>query len=75
MKKIILLVTIFLMSGLCSAQEWFTSFEVAKRLALVQDKLLFVMWEESLDYEFPVILFDEKGTGELVDLRKNEFIV
>jgi len=74
MKKIILLVTIFLMSGLCSAQEWFTSFEVAKRLALVQDKLLFVMWEESLDYEFPVILFDEKGTGELVDLRKNEFI-
>lgn len=74
MKKNIFIATFFLISGLCSAQEWFTSLEVAKRLALVQDKMLFVLWEGSLEEEYPVILFDENGTASLVDLRENEFI-
>ncbi len=39
----------------CGAQEWMTSLEVAKRLALLQDKMLLVMWEESTEYDFPII--------------------
>jgi len=75
MKKTVLIVAIsFMVSGICFAQEWFTSFDVAKRLALVQNKMLFVMWDGSFDYQFPVILFDEKGIATVVDLTKNELI-
>lgn len=74
MKKTILIATILLLASLSNAQEWFTSFEVAKRLALVQDKMLFVLWEGSMDYEFPVIIFDNKGTAEIVFLSKNELV-
>ena len=75
MKKSILIIAISLLPGLGTAQEWFTSLEVAKRLALVQDKMLFVMWEDALEYEYPVGLFDDKGIGEIVDLRDNEVIL
>ena len=74
MKRTIFIILIFLMSSVCVAQEWFTSFDVAKRLATVQNKMLFVLWEGSFDYEFPVILFNKKGKGEIVDLRTNDTI-
>lgn len=75
MKKAILLFLITFSSlNICNAQEWFTSFEVAKRLALLQDKMLFVMWEGSFEYEFPVIIFDNKGTAEIIMLSKNELV-
>ncbi len=75
MKKTILLTTFFLITGLSTAQEWFTSLEVAKRLAMVQDKLLFVLWEGTLEEEYPVLLFDGNGVGMVVDLRENELVL
>ena len=72
MKKGILFLIIFCTITLGNAQEWFTSFEVAKRLAMLQDKMLFVLWEGSLDYDYPVIIVDEKGNSEIVLLSKNE---
>jgi len=69
MKKIILLFSITLISAsFCNAQEWFTSFDVAKRLAVVQDKMLFVMWEESLDYYYPIMCSTENGALIVIDL-------
>lgn len=72
MKKIILLFVISLMASFCNAQEWFTSFDVAKRLALVQNKMLFVMWEESLNYQYPILFRSEEGNLLIIDLSNND---
>ena len=72
MKKTILIFLIAFSSiTICNAQEWFTSFDVAKRLALVQDKMLLVMWQNTLDYQYPVSLIGEKGVSLIVDLNEN----
>lgn len=75
MKKAVLIVLLFFIVPLhVKAQEWFTSFEVAKRLALVQNKFLFVIWEGSMEYDFPVTIFDEKGIAEIVFFSQNELV-
>lgn len=51
-----------------------TSLEVAKNLARVQNKMLFVMWEESTKYDFPVVFNDEKGVRYNTDLFEDEDI-
>jgi len=53
------------------AQEWFTNFDIAKRLALVQDKMLFVVWEESLFQRYPIIYNTDKGDMIVTDLSKD----
>ena len=72
MKKIFICISLFISLFSVYGQEWMTSFDIAKRLALVQDKMLFVMWEESTTYSFPVILHDEKGNGVITDLFEDE---
>ena len=73
MKKTILIFLIAFSSiTICNAQEWFTSFDVAKRLALVQDKMLLIMWQNTLDYQYPVRLIGEKGVSLIVDLNEND---
>ena len=69
MKKLIVLLTITLLSqNICLSQEFFTSISIAKRLALVQDKMLFVVWEESLDFPYPLLYNDSKGNLIIIDL-------
>lgn len=65
MKKAILLVVFVLGSfNFCLAQEWFSSLDVAKKLALAQDKMLFVMWEDTFSY--PYYLNVENNEGKLI---------
>ncbi|TJY36391.1 hypothetical protein [Pontimicrobium aquaticum] len=73
MKKLFTLTIIILLSlNTLKAQEWFTSFEVAKRFALVQDKMLLVMWQNTLDYQYPVRLVGDNGVSVVVDLNEND---
>lgn len=73
MRKLFILVSIaFLSQSFCLAQEFFTSISVAKRLALVQDKMLFVVWEESLDYPYPLLYNDSKGNLVIIDLSQDK---
>ena len=73
MKKLFVLVSIALLSqSFCIAQEFFTSISVAKRLALVQDKMLFVVWEESLEYPYPLLYNDSKGNLIIIDLSQDK---
>ncbi|MBT8272601.1 MAG: hypothetical protein KJO77_02265 [Bacteroidia bacterium] len=75
MKKITIVFLLFIVSvNQCISQEWMTSLEIAKRLARVQNKMLFVMWEESTKYEFPVVFDDENGQAYYTDLFENENI-
>jgi len=69
MKKTILLFVIVLTSfNICNAQEWMASFGIAKRLALMEDKMLFVMWEGSSDDAYPILLNGDKGNIIISDL-------
>lgn len=75
MKKTILYFLVFFIGILnCNSQEWFTSFDVAKRLALVQNKMLFVMWEESTEYPFQIFINDEKGNTIVSDMFEDESV-
>lgn len=68
MKKIILCSMILLAtSQLCVSQEWLTSIEAAKRIALVQDKFLFVMWENATEIPYPFIMNDGRGNEVVFD--------
>jgi len=75
MKKTYFLIVFSLTIGFVNAQEWFTSLEVAQRLALVQNKMLFVIWEGDLEAIYPVILNDEKGNVFFVNITENEFVL
>lgn len=61
MKRKLMLLMLLMTVNSVFAQEWMTSFEIAKRLAVTQNKMLFVMWENSTDFPLPVILKDQNG--------------
>lgn len=62
MKKYILLVLFFLSSvGQITAQQWMRSLEIARKLALVQNKMVLMVWEESTYYDYPVVVQDNRG--------------
>jgi len=71
-KPILILLIAFSSISISNAQEWFTDFDIAKRLALVQDKMLLVMWQNTLDYTYPVKLVGDKGVSVVVDLNEND---
>ncbi len=52
-------------SSSCLSQEWLTSLEAAKRIALVQEKLLFMIWEDAALIPYPVIMNNENGNEVL----------
>lgn len=59
----------------CQSQDWMTSLDAAKRLALVQNKMIFMMWEEATLRRFPVIIENDKGSALLVDdLFESDFL-
>ena len=72
MKKLVLLLVISLCSlNVSQSQEWFKSIDIAKRMALVQDKMLFVVWEESLDYPYALLYTTSNGDLLITDLSKD----
>jgi hypothetical protein len=74
MRKLILLF-IFIISwtGNALTQEWFSSLEVAGRLAIVQNKMLFVMWEDSFDYPYYVSLRSKSGSRITIDITRDTY--
>lgn len=75
MKRFILLVLICLSSMTSMSQEWMTNLDIAKRLAMVQDKMLLMIWEDASMGRYPVSVYDENGKKIYVrDLFENELI-
>lgn len=58
--------------GFCQAQEWMTSLDIAKRLALVQNKMIFAIWEDTTLDRYPVLINDQNGNLSIVNLFDNE---
>lgn len=64
---------VFLNATHLFSQEWMTSLDVAKRLALTQNKMVFMMWEEATYYPLPVIFTDKNGKRFAIEnLFENE---
>lgn len=49
------------------SQNWMTNLEAAKRLALTQNKLILMVWEEAAQYPLPVLVRNDQGQEVLVD--------
>jgi len=73
MKKVVftLFLSIFMIS-FASSQEWLTSFKFAKRLALMEDKMILAVWENSSSHAYPVFIEDSKGNKYQVRLFEDE---
>lgn len=68
MKKILVLIVFVLsVNNLCHSQEWMKSLAIAKRLALIENKMILVMWEEATLYPFPIIMYDDNGRKIFVE--------
>ena len=73
MKKDIIFLMLFLsVLNFSQAQEWLTSLEIGKRLALIQNKMIFAVWEDTTFDAYPVLVNDNKGNPIIVDLIDNE---
>lgn len=56
------------------AQEWLTSLTLAKKLALSKNKMLLVIWEDSANYSYPIILEDTDGTKVVTELFESDAV-
>lgn len=76
MKTIIVTFLLILFSvTLGFAQAWMTNLEIAQRLALVQNKMVLMVWEESTTYQYPVLVKDNKGrTIYINNLFEDEYV-
>ncbi len=75
MKRYILLLLLSFFSLMAPSQEWMTNLPAAKRIAMVQNKMLLMIWEEASMSPYPVSIYDDKGNKIYVrDLFENEFV-
>ena len=65
--NIIKLTFILLVANLTYAQQWMTSLDIAQKLALVQNKMVLMVWEESTTYPYVVFVNDDKGRTILIE--------
>lgn len=56
------------------AQQWMTSLPVAQDLALAQNKMVLMVWEDATTKRYPVIISNSEGSWTKVDLFTNEEI-
>jgi chaperonin cofactor prefoldin len=74
MKKIIIqTIFLFFIVQVSHSQEWMKSLDIAKKLALVQNKMILMVWEETTQYQYPVFVNDDEGNSIYIrDLFTNE---
>lgn len=62
MKNIILKTIFFLFAiNLSFGQQWMKNLDIAQRLAQVQNKMVLMVWEETTNYQYPVLVKNENG--------------
>ncbi|WP_296381013.1 hypothetical protein [Winogradskyella sp.] len=59
--RIIKTLLILFIVQLSHSQAWMTSLDVAQKLALIQNKMVLMVWEETTKYPYPVFVNDDKG--------------
>tara|TARA_R110002049_G_scaffold309083_1_gene516679 strand:+ start:3133 stop:3990 length:858 start_codon:yes stop_codon:yes gene_type:complete len=60
---------------LSSAQAWMTSLDIAQRLASVENKMVLMVWAETTEYPYPVLVNNDEGkTIVIQNLFEDEMI-
>lgn len=57
LKSLFILFTI----NISFAQAWMTDLDIAQKLALVQNKMVLMVWEGTTEYPYPIFVDDNKG--------------
>lgn len=60
-------ILLFFAVNLSHSQAWMTDLDIAQKLALVQNKMVLMVWEETTKYQYPVLVKDEKGRTLLIE--------
>ena len=68
MKKLIITAILVLLTVNRSlSQAWMTNLDIAQNLALVQNKMVLMVWEETTKYPYPVLVKDDSGRTLLIE--------
>lgn len=57
----LIFICFLLVSSLIFSQEWMSNLKVAQNLALVQNKMVLMIWEEETFYDYPVIVVNRNN--------------
>ncbi|NRR90422.1 hypothetical protein HSX10_02450 [Winogradskyella undariae] len=69
-KKFIFL---FFVVNVSHSQAWLTNLDIAQKLALVQNKMVLMVWEDATEYDYQVVVNNENGNIVFVqNLFENE---
>lgn len=64
---------LFFSSVSVNAQDWMSNLQIAQKLALVQNKMVLMVWEEDAKNDYPVLVFNNNNNPVLIkDLFSNE---
>ena len=64
---------LFFIVNVSHAQAWMTNLDIAQKLALSQNKMVLMVWEDTTEYKYQVVVNDEKGNTVFVqNLFENE---
>ncbi|WP_339626899.1 hypothetical protein [uncultured Winogradskyella sp.] len=75
MKKSVLLLFTVLISTMSYAQPWMKSLRIAQDLALVENKMVLMVWEGTTKYPYPVTVNDNKGNTIFIkNLFEDEYL-
>ena len=66
-RNFIILLCIIFAVNLSQAQAWMTSLDIAQKLALVQNKMVLMVWEETTNYQYPVLVRDDRGRTHFIE--------
>lgn len=65
--RLILFIALFFIVKFSTAQEWMTDLKIAQKLALVQNKMVLMVWEGTTEYPYPVFVNDDKGRRVFIE--------
>ncbi|WP_274476012.1 hypothetical protein [Mangrovimonas aestuarii] len=60
-KSVLAILFIWLVGNVGLTQNWMTNIDIAKRLALTQNKMLLMVWDDASSYPLPVVVLDSNG--------------
>jgi len=64
---------LFFVVNVSYSQAWLTNLEIAQKLALVQNKMVLMVWEDATEYDYQVVVNNENGNIVFVqNLFENE---
>lgn len=62
-----IIICLLLTSDITYSQEWMSNLKVAQNLALVQNKMVLMIWEEETYYDYPVIVVNRNNQQILLN--------